>query len=67
MIYDPKDGDPNFGIAPGTAFEDIPGGLGLHHLQNSQIKLCAFPPCGSQSSVNVESLGLREVGLEIIL
>lgn len=23
-IYDPKDGDPAGGIAPGTAFEDIP-------------------------------------------
>ena len=24
MIYDPADGDPDGGIAPGTAFEDIP-------------------------------------------
>lgn len=24
MIYDPKDGDPDSGIAPGTAFEEIP-------------------------------------------
>ena len=24
MIYDPKDGDPDSGIAPGTPFEDIP-------------------------------------------
>ncbi|RUP29469.1 MAG: rubredoxin [Mycolicibacterium sp.] len=24
MIYDPTDGDPDSGIAPGTAFEDIP-------------------------------------------
>jgi rubredoxin len=23
-IYDPQKGDPNHGIAPGTAFEDIP-------------------------------------------
>ena len=23
-IYDPKEGDPDGGIAPGTAFEDIP-------------------------------------------
>ena len=23
-IYDPADGDPDSGIAPGTAFEDIP-------------------------------------------
>ncbi len=23
-IYDPEKGDPNNGIAPGTAFEDIP-------------------------------------------
>ena len=23
-IYDPKEGDPDSGIAPGTAFEDIP-------------------------------------------
>lgn len=23
-IYDPKKGDPDSGIAPGTAFEDIP-------------------------------------------
>ncbi len=23
-IYDPADGDPDGGIAPGTAFEDIP-------------------------------------------
>ena len=23
-IYDPADGDPDAGIAPGTAFEDIP-------------------------------------------
>jgi len=23
-IYDPKVGDPNSGISPGTAFEDIP-------------------------------------------
>lgn len=24
-VYDPVDGDPDGGIAPGTAFEDIPG------------------------------------------
>ncbi len=24
MIYDPKDGDPDSGIAPGTPFDDIP-------------------------------------------
>ncbi len=24
FIYDPKEGDPDSGIAPGTAFEDIP-------------------------------------------
>ena len=24
-IYDPERGDPDSGIAPGTAFEDIPG------------------------------------------
>ena len=24
MIYDPVLGDPDFGIAPGTAFEEIP-------------------------------------------
>jgi rubredoxin len=24
MIYDPADGDPDSGIAPGTAFDDIP-------------------------------------------
>ena len=24
MIYDPKDGDPDSGIAPGTPFEQIP-------------------------------------------
>jgi rubredoxin len=23
-VYDPKEGDPDGGIAPGTAFEDIP-------------------------------------------
>ena len=23
-VYDPQDGDPDGGIAPGTAFEDIP-------------------------------------------
>lgn len=23
-VYDPEDGDPEHGIAPGTAFEDIP-------------------------------------------
>lgn len=23
-VYDPKNGDPDNGIAPGTAFEDIP-------------------------------------------
>ena len=23
-VYDPEDGDPDSGIAPGTAFEDIP-------------------------------------------
>lgn len=23
-IYDPKEGDPNAGVAPGTAFEDLP-------------------------------------------
>lgn len=23
-VYDPKEGDPDSGIAPGTAFEDIP-------------------------------------------
>ena len=26
MIYDPAEGDPDGGIAPGTAFEDIPAG-----------------------------------------
>jgi rubredoxin len=25
MIYDPTVGDPDGGVAPGTAFEDIPG------------------------------------------
>jgi rubredoxin len=25
MIYDPAAGDPDGGVAPGTAFEDIPG------------------------------------------
>ena len=25
FIYDPADGDPDGGIPPGTAFEDIPG------------------------------------------
>lgn len=25
-IYDPADGDPDSGIAPGTAFEDLPEG-----------------------------------------
>jgi rubredoxin len=24
-IYDPAEGDPNSGIPPGTAFEDLPG------------------------------------------
>ena len=24
LIYDPAEGDPDSGIAPGTAFEDIP-------------------------------------------
>jgi rubredoxin len=24
MIYDPAEGDPDGGIAPGTAFEDVP-------------------------------------------
>lgn len=23
-IYDPSEGDPNSGVAPGTAFEDLP-------------------------------------------
>ena len=27
-IYDPAIGDPEGGIAPGTAFEDIPDGVG---------------------------------------
>jgi rubredoxin len=26
FIYDPAEGDPDGGIAPGTAFEDIPDG-----------------------------------------
>lgn len=26
MVYDPAEGDPDGGIAPGTAFEDIPDG-----------------------------------------
>lgn len=26
LIYDPQAGDPDSGIAPGTAFEDIPDG-----------------------------------------
>jgi rubredoxin len=25
MIYDPAEGDPDGGVVPGTAFEDIPG------------------------------------------
>lgn len=25
-VYDPEEGDPDGGIAPGTAFEDIPAG-----------------------------------------
>lgn len=25
VIYDPKSGDPDGGISPGTAFQDIPG------------------------------------------
>jgi len=24
FVYDPKEGDPDRGIAPGTAFEDLP-------------------------------------------
>jgi rubredoxin len=26
LIYDPADGDPDGGVPPGTAFEDIPAG-----------------------------------------
>ena len=25
-VYDPADGDPDSGMAPGTAFEDLPAG-----------------------------------------
>lgn len=32
-VYDPAAGDPDNGIAPGTAFEDLPAGLGMSHLQ----------------------------------
>lgn len=31
--YDPAIGDPDGGIAPGTAFEDIPGRLGMSSLR----------------------------------
>ncbi|MEH2061799.1 MAG: rubredoxin [Nostoc sp.] len=36
-IYDPEQGDPDSGIAPGTAFEDIP-----------EDWVC--PTCGAQKS-----------------
>ena len=26
MVYDPEEGDPEGGIPPGTAFEDVPDG-----------------------------------------
>lgn len=32
--YDPAIGDPDGGIAPGTAFEDYPGRLGMSSLQD---------------------------------
>ena len=32
-IYNPEEGDPIGGIAPGTAFEDLPGRLGLPGLR----------------------------------
>lgn len=34
-VYDPALGDPENGVAPGTAWEDVPGRLGLPHLRSS--------------------------------
>ena len=48
MIYDPKDGDPDSGIAPGTPFEQIPEDGDLWRPQG---ELCALPARGSQGSV----------------
>ena len=33
-VYDPEVGDPDNGIAPGTAFEDLPRGLGMPDLRS---------------------------------
>jgi len=35
-IYDPEKGDEASGIAPGTAFEDLPDGLGLSNVRRSK-------------------------------
>ena len=44
--YDPAAGDPDSGIAPGTAFEDLPG-LGLSRLRRFQVGLLRCLRSGS--------------------
>ena len=39
FIYDPADGDPDGGIPPGTAFEDIPDTLVLSGVRRAQARL----------------------------
>ena len=35
-VYDPETGDPDAGVAPGTAFKDLPVQLGMSHLRRRQ-------------------------------
>ena len=37
-VYDPAAGDPDNGVAPGTAFEDVPR--------------CGFVPCAGSARIN---------------
>ncbi len=39
-VYDPEEGDPDSGIEPGTAFEDLPDDLGVPLVRTWQRCLC---------------------------
>ena len=43
-VYDPAEGDPDSGIAPGTAFEDIPDDWVCPDLEAERRALSRGPP-----------------------
>ena len=64
-VYDPAVGDPESGIAPGTAFEDIPDdwvcplcGVGKEHFEKTSYGIEEYPA----RATKVKSLGNDKYG-----